>query len=215
MRIDRQFRGNENRLLALAAKRLEANAWRPRANPWVIAITVTLATFKEALDSSIANVAMPHIGGSLAAGRERVHLGVDQLSDSQRRGSALQWMDCQPHRPQAFLLDLRGANHRHFPALRARSHSRRVGPLPPAARHGRRRPPAQRAIRPGRHPLSTEAQHGLRRLHPPTGSRAQVGRVGMAERIDQKIKRQPAPGRDRRSNLPCPRSRPTTAPDPA
>jgi DHA2 family multidrug resistance protein len=57
--IDRQLRTNENRPLAVAAKRLEANAWRPRANPWVIAITVTLATFKEVLDSSIANVAMP------------------------------------------------------------------------------------------------------------------------------------------------------------
>ena len=41
--------------------------WRPRANPWAIAITVTLATFMEALDTSIANVAMPHIGGSLRA----------------------------------------------------------------------------------------------------------------------------------------------------
>ena len=41
--------------------------WRPRANPWAIAITVTLATFMEALDTSIANVAMPHIGGSLSA----------------------------------------------------------------------------------------------------------------------------------------------------
>jgi len=41
--------------------------WRPRANPWFIAITVTLATFMEALDTSIANVAMLHIGGSLSA----------------------------------------------------------------------------------------------------------------------------------------------------
>jgi DHA2 family multidrug resistance protein len=30
-------------------------------NPWVIAITVTLATFMEVLDTSIANVALPHI----------------------------------------------------------------------------------------------------------------------------------------------------------
>jgi DHA2 family multidrug resistance protein len=44
--------------------------WRPRANPWAIAITVTLATFMEALDTSIANVAMPHIGGSLSASTE-------------------------------------------------------------------------------------------------------------------------------------------------
>jgi len=36
----------------------------------VIAITVTLATFMEALDSSIANVAMGHIGGSLSASRD-------------------------------------------------------------------------------------------------------------------------------------------------
>jgi DHA2 family multidrug resistance protein len=43
------------------------DTWRPRANPWVIAITVTLATFMEALDSSIANVALPHIAGTLSA----------------------------------------------------------------------------------------------------------------------------------------------------
>src|ERR1700739_3787046 len=36
-------------------------------NPWVIAITVTLATFMEALDTSIANVALPHIVGKLSA----------------------------------------------------------------------------------------------------------------------------------------------------
>ena len=33
--------------------------WRPRANPWAIAVTVTLATFMEALDSSIAAGALP------------------------------------------------------------------------------------------------------------------------------------------------------------
>jgi len=36
-------------------------------NPWPIAFTVTIATFMEALDSSIANVALPHIAGSLSA----------------------------------------------------------------------------------------------------------------------------------------------------
>ena len=36
-------------------------------NPWVIAVTVTLATFMEVLDTSIANVALPHISGSLSA----------------------------------------------------------------------------------------------------------------------------------------------------
>ena len=36
-------------------------------NPWVIALTVTLATFMEVLDTSIANVALPHISGNLSA----------------------------------------------------------------------------------------------------------------------------------------------------
>ena len=45
-------------------------AWRPAINPWIIAITVTLATFMEVLDTSIANVALPHIAGSLSAGQD-------------------------------------------------------------------------------------------------------------------------------------------------
>ena len=36
-------------------------------NPWPIASTVTIATFIEALDSSIANVALPHIAGTMSA----------------------------------------------------------------------------------------------------------------------------------------------------
>ncbi|HZW95603.1 MAG TPA: DHA2 family efflux MFS transporter permease subunit [Candidatus Eremiobacteraceae bacterium] len=45
-------------------------AWRPAVNPWIIAVTVTLATFMEVLDTSIANVALPHIAGSLSAGQD-------------------------------------------------------------------------------------------------------------------------------------------------
>jgi MFS transporter, DHA2 family, multidrug resistance protein len=36
-------------------------------NPWVIAGTVMLATFMEVLDTSVANVALPHIAGSLSS----------------------------------------------------------------------------------------------------------------------------------------------------
>lgn len=36
-------------------------------NPWIIALTVTLATFMEVLDTSVANVSLPHIAGSLSA----------------------------------------------------------------------------------------------------------------------------------------------------
>jgi DHA2 family multidrug resistance protein len=53
-----------------AAEALADRNWRPRANPWAIALTVTLATFMEVLDSSIANVALPHIAGSLGASQD-------------------------------------------------------------------------------------------------------------------------------------------------
>ncbi|HEV2272745.1 MAG TPA: DHA2 family efflux MFS transporter permease subunit [Acidobacteriaceae bacterium] len=44
--------------------------WHPKHNPWLIALTVTLATFMEVLDTSIANVALPHIAGSLGASQD-------------------------------------------------------------------------------------------------------------------------------------------------
>jgi MFS transporter, DHA2 family, multidrug resistance protein len=47
-----------------------ADEWRPAVNPWIIALAVTLATFMEVLDTSIANVALPHIAGSLSAGTD-------------------------------------------------------------------------------------------------------------------------------------------------
>jgi DHA2 family multidrug resistance protein len=39
----------------------------PRVNPWIIAITVTMATFMEVLDTTIVNVSLPHIAGDLSA----------------------------------------------------------------------------------------------------------------------------------------------------
>jgi DHA2 family multidrug resistance protein len=43
-----------------------AAAERSEVNPWIVAITVTLATFMELLDTAIANVSLPHIAGGLA-----------------------------------------------------------------------------------------------------------------------------------------------------
>ncbi|HEX4004130.1 MAG TPA: DHA2 family efflux MFS transporter permease subunit [Candidatus Acidoferrales bacterium] len=53
--------------MAAAALPIDHAAWRPRYNPWVVAFTVTLATFMEVLDTSIANIALPHIAGSFGA----------------------------------------------------------------------------------------------------------------------------------------------------
>src|SRR6202162_2649777 len=48
----------------------ESQGWHPGHNPWAVALTVTIATFMEVLDTSIANVALPHIAGSLSAGQD-------------------------------------------------------------------------------------------------------------------------------------------------
>src|SRR3981189_3949368 len=48
----------------------DAAEWRSPVNPWIIAGAVTLATFMEVLDSSLANVALPHISGNLSAGAD-------------------------------------------------------------------------------------------------------------------------------------------------
>jgi DHA2 family multidrug resistance protein len=59
-----------SRLRQIAAVRGDAPAtrgWKPGFNPWIIALSVMLATFMEVLDTSVANVSLPHIAGSLAA----------------------------------------------------------------------------------------------------------------------------------------------------
>ncbi len=40
--------------------------WKPSVNPWFIAMSVMLATVLEVLDSSVANVALPHMAGNLS-----------------------------------------------------------------------------------------------------------------------------------------------------
>jgi DHA2 family multidrug resistance protein len=44
-----------------------AEQWKPTHNPWLIAVAVMLATFMEVLDTSVANVSLPYIAGSLSA----------------------------------------------------------------------------------------------------------------------------------------------------
>jgi DHA2 family multidrug resistance protein len=43
-----------------------AGQWKPKANPWVVAVIVTLGAFMEVLDTTIVNVSLPHIAGSLS-----------------------------------------------------------------------------------------------------------------------------------------------------
>src|ERR1700719_2678791 len=55
---------------AAPAASAEEEIWQPKANPWIIAIAVSLAAFMEVLDTSIANVALPHIAGNLGASND-------------------------------------------------------------------------------------------------------------------------------------------------
>jgi len=47
-----------------------AELWKPSVNPWIIAVAVSLAAFMEVLDTSIANVALPHIAGGLGVSND-------------------------------------------------------------------------------------------------------------------------------------------------
>ena len=41
-------------------------AWKPKSNRWLIAVVVTLAAFMEILDTTIVNVSLPHIAGTVS-----------------------------------------------------------------------------------------------------------------------------------------------------
>jgi MFS transporter, DHA2 family, multidrug resistance protein len=47
-----------------------AEPWKPKFNPWLIAVVVAMAAFMEVLDTSIANVALPHMAGNLGASND-------------------------------------------------------------------------------------------------------------------------------------------------
>jgi MFS transporter, DHA2 family, multidrug resistance protein len=57
--------------MSAAAATLDQDVWRPKYNPWLIAVVVAMAAFMEVLDTSIANVALPYIAGNLGASNDQ------------------------------------------------------------------------------------------------------------------------------------------------
>ncbi len=49
---------------------VEEAPWQPKYNPWLIGVVVAMAAFMEVLDTSIANVALPYMAGSLGASND-------------------------------------------------------------------------------------------------------------------------------------------------
>jgi DHA2 family multidrug resistance protein len=54
---------------AAAAPKTDSD-WKPQHNPWLIAVVVTLAAFMEILDTTIVNVALPNIAGTLSSSND-------------------------------------------------------------------------------------------------------------------------------------------------
>jgi DHA2 family multidrug resistance protein len=57
--------------MSSAAPAIDQDAWRPKYNPWLIAVVVALGAFMEVLDTSIANVALPYMAGNLGASNDQ------------------------------------------------------------------------------------------------------------------------------------------------
>jgi len=57
--------------MTTGALTIDQDIWRPRYNPWLIAVVVALAAFMEVLDTSIANVALPYMAGNLGASNDQ------------------------------------------------------------------------------------------------------------------------------------------------
>ena len=89
-------------------------------NPWLIALVVSLATFMEVLDTTIANVALRYISGGLGGRPGRGGLGGDDLPRRQRHRAHGLELARQALRPQALLHVLHRALHRGLGAVRLR-----------------------------------------------------------------------------------------------
>jgi DHA2 family multidrug resistance protein len=57
--------------MAAATLTFDQDVWVPKFNPWLIAVVVAMAAFMEVLDTSIANVALPYMAGSLGASNDQ------------------------------------------------------------------------------------------------------------------------------------------------
>ena len=71
-------------------------------------MVVTLATFMEVLDTSIANVALPHIAGNLSASQDESTWVLTRTWSPTRSCCRSAAGSSSLHRPQALLHDLRG-----------------------------------------------------------------------------------------------------------
>ena len=108
----------------------EEAVWKPRFNPWLIALTVTLASFMEVLDTSIANVALPHIAGGLSASEDEATWVLTSYLVSNAIILPLSgWFSLLIGR-KYFYIGLRGGLHCQLVPVRYCSDTRSAGVIP-------------------------------------------------------------------------------------
>ena len=113
--------------------------WKPKYNPWIVALTVTLATFMEVLDTSIANVALPHIAGGLSASQdESTWVLTSYLVSNAVILPISAWLSVLVGRKK-FYMTCVGPFHDQLVSLRTGAHTRNAGAVSRDAGAGRRR----------------------------------------------------------------------------
>ena len=155
---------------------------RPLINPWIIAMTVTLATFMEVLDSSIANVALPHIAGTLgASSEESTWVITSYLVSSAIVLPMSGWLSNVIGRKRFYMMCVAIFTISSF-LLRSGHEPAHAYLLPHPAGRRRRRTAAQRTSDPGRHILRQATRHGL--CHVWSGGRRRARNRPNARRMD-------------------------------
>src|SRR5215471_3325709 len=113
--------------------------WRPSVNPWLIAVVVAMAAFMEVLDTSIANVALPHMAGNLGASNdESTWVLTSYLVSNAIVLPISGWLAGLFGRTHFFLLCI-FLFYSQLHAVWRRTKPRDADPVPRPARGGRRR----------------------------------------------------------------------------
>ena len=157
---------------------------RPAINPWIIALTVTLATFMEVLDTSVANVALPHIAGSLSAGQdESTWVLTSYLVSNAIVLPMSGWFSSLIGRKRFYmtcvaLFTISSCLCGFAPSLGLADF------FPHSARRGRRRAAAERTSDSGGYVSAEAARDGVRRVR--NGGGAGAGHRADARRMDHR-----------------------------
>ena len=93
VRVTRERRRPRRPGRAANAPAYFATGWTGGHNPWAIALVVTMATFMEVLDTSIANVSLPHIAGNLSVSQDESTWVLTLVPGVERDGAADQRLD--------------------------------------------------------------------------------------------------------------------------